>query len=303
MSTSYCLRTWSCTMRLVVADPRVLDPAAADLRAMLDAVEAAASRFRPDSELSLANARAGRPTPVSRMLADLVRAALDAARVTDGLVDPAVGHVVRDLGYDADITALPADGPAVTAMPARSGWQAVRLNRELGLLTVPAGTALDLGATAKAYTADRAARVLSRRYGTAVLVELGGDVAFGGNRHPGWLLDVAEHAGGDGQQVVVTHGGLATSTTTIRRWRRGGAALHHIVDPRTGAPATGPWRTVTVHAASALAANTASTAAIVRGADAPQWLAARGLAARLVATDGTVALVGGWPAPALAKVA
>ncbi len=91
-------------------------------------------------------------------------------------------------------------------------------------------------------------------------------------------------------------GGLATSTTLARAWTVDGHPAHHLIDPRTGAPADGPWRTATVAAASALDANVASTAAVILGADAEDWLAARRLPARLVARDGTVRAVAGWPA-------
>jgi thiamine biosynthesis lipoprotein len=97
--------------------------------------------------------------------------------------------------------------------------------------------------------------------------------------------------------VRIRGGGVATSTTTVRTWRRAGHAVHHIVDPRTGRPATGPWRTVTVAAPSALAANTASTAALVRGERALSWLDEHNLAARLVATDGSVLTTRRWPTP------
>ena len=302
MTASFTTSAWSCTMRLAVEDERALTAAADDLVALLARVEHAVSRFRDDSDLSVANARAGRPTPVSRLTGALVGAALDAARDTGGAVDPTIGLAVRALGYDDDIAAVAVDGPAVITRRPASDWTAVRLDRAVGLLTVPAGTALDLGATAKAYTADLAARTLSRRYATAVLVELGGDVAMAGARHGGWQLDVAERQDGAHQQVIVAGGGMCTSTTALRTWRRGGKQLHHIVDPRTGAPADGPWRTVTVHAPSALAANTASTAAIVLGAGAPAWLTARGLDARLVDRHGDVHTTGGWPEPELAQL-
>lgn len=292
---------WSSTMRLAVADPAVLGPASDDLVAMLDAVDAVASRFRPDSALSIANRRAGRPMPIPRLLVDLVDAALVAAAETGGLVDPTVGRAMRRIGYDRDITEVLAGGPGTPAswLPPHRAWPAwpdVRLDRGMGLLTVPAGTELDLGATAKAYLADRTAATLSARYRTAVLVELGGDVAVAGTRPEGWCVRVAEREGADGQPVLVHRGGLATSTTTLRRWQRGGRTVHHIVDPRTGWPADGPWRTVSVAAPSALAANTASTAAIVLGADAVDWLVARGFAARLVGVDGAVHTTAGWPA-------
>lgn len=293
--SAYETQAWSCTVRLVVDDPRALRPAAEDLTSLLARVDAAASRFRRDSALSIANARAGRPTPVPKLLVDLVAAALDAAAATDGAVDPTLGRAMQRLGYDRDISAV-RTGTVAAAHAFRPGrWQDVRLHREAGLLTVPRGTALDLGATAKAWTADHAARALASRYGTAVLVELGGDLAVAGSRPAGWCVRVAEREGADGQLIALRDGGVTTSTTTVRRWQRNERTVHHIVDPRTGEPAAGPWRTVTVAAPSALEANTASTAAIVLGESAVEWLGTRGRAARLVAQDGTVRTIAVWP--------
>jgi thiamine biosynthesis lipoprotein len=295
MSAAWVGRAWSCTVRLVVEDERVLRPATDDLVALLARVDVAASRFRSDSALSIANQRAGRPTAVPKLLVDLVAAGLDAAAQTAGAVDPTLGLAMRRIGYDRDINDVAAVGEPATGLPCPGGWQAVRLHREAGLLTVPVGVALDLGATAKAWTADHAAHALAARYGTAVLVELGGDLAAAGGRADGWCVQVAEREDSDGQLVLVRHGGLATSTTTVRTWQRGGQAMHHIVDPSTGLSTDGPWRTVSVAAPCALAANVASTAAIVRGVDAVEWLTRRGLAARLVARDGSVQTTPGWP--------
>jgi thiamine biosynthesis lipoprotein len=296
-------RAWSCTVRLAVTEARVLPGAAADLEALLDRVDRLASRFRPDSSLSVANANAGRPVPIPPLLVGLVKAALDAAADTGGAVDPTVGLAMQRIGYDRDIAAIARHGPAITPSPPGRSWSDVRLHRETGLLTVPPGTALDLGATAKAYTADYAARMLHRCYGGGVLVELGGDVATVGEASTGWPVRVAEREGGAGQVVVVMHGGLATSTTTVRRWRRGGQQVHHIVDPRTGGPVDGPWRTASVYAPTALAANTASTAALVLGEAAVGWLTRRRLAARLVGVDGAVHTTPGWPGVVAAAVA
>ena len=143
-----------------------------------------------------------------------------------------------------------------------------------------------------------AAAALAARSG--VLVSLGGDVAVAG-RPPagGWRIRVTDHhrAGDDapGQTVAISAGGLATSGTTARRWRRGGQELHHIIDPATGQSATGPWRTVSVAAGTCVDANTASTAAIILGEGAPTWLEGRRLAARLVGVDGAVIYTAGWP--------
>ena len=286
---------WSCTVRLVVTDPDALTPAAADLRALMARVDLASSRFRPDSELSRANAQAGRPMAVSRTLLDLVGTALDEAAWSDGAVDPTLGLDLVHLGYDRDILLVEDDPIAVEPRAAhRRRWDDVRLDGIAGLLTVPTGCALDLGASAKAQTADRAATELHARYGCDVLVELGGDLAVGGSKDD-WQVLVAERAGDPGQQVTLGAGGLATSTTTIRRWRRGGHEMSHVLDPATGFPVSGPWRTVSVAAPSATRANTCSTGAIVHGAAAIDWLDAAHVAARLVDRAGRVVTTGGWP--------
>ena len=129
-------------------------------------------------------------------------------------------------------------------------------------------------------------------------MNLGGDVAVAGEAPPGgWAIGVGDdHAAAVSDATVsIAAGGLATSSTTVRRWRRGGRPVHHIVDPATGMPAREVWRTVTVSAASCVDANVASTAAVLRGEDAPDWLASLGLPARLVAADGRVVTVAGWP--------
>lgn len=296
-------KAWSCTIRLTMSDPAVVDAAARDLREILAGVAAVASRFRPDSALERANRNAGKPVPVPRALVQLVHIALAAAAQTAGAVDPTVGRSVVALGYDRDIALVRGrDLPPRAPVGRRADWRDVVLDRDAGLLTVPVGTALDLGATAKAATADHAAAALHARYGTAVLVELGGDLAVAGTRDAGWAITVAEREGSPGQDILLAGGGLATSTTTVRTWRQGGHPVHHIVDPRTGRPAGAVWRTATVAAPGALAANVASTAALVMGDGAERWLAARGLAARLIAVGGHVRTVGGWPAP-LAQVA
>jgi FAD:protein FMN transferase len=294
---------WSCTVRLVVTDVRVLERATTDVITLMNQVERAASRFTPESEISRANRLAGRPVPVSRTLADLVAGALAGAELTGGAVDPTVGqHLVR-LGYDRDILLMGGPGaedseaasaPSAAGAPTKT-WRDVRLDRETGLLTVPVGTALDLGSTAKAQTTDWAAAAAHARYGCDVLVEIGGDLAVAGSR-PGWQVTVAEREGEAGQQIGVLRGGLATSTTTVRRWQHAGRPAHHIVDPATGQPANGPWRTASVAADTAFAANVHSTAAIVKGEGAKAWLDRRGVAARLVDRDGLVTRLNGWPA-------
>ena len=290
------------TTALVAVDPPGrLDVAEEVLREQLAGIDRACSRFRDDSELSALNRADGAETPVSPLLMEAVATAMRAAAITDGDVDPTVGRAMGAIGYDRDFSLVTGPRPAVRVRIAPvPGWRTVRLDADRGTVTLPRGVSLDLGATAKALAADRAARAVHEATAAAALVSLGGDIALCGEASPdGWPVRVTDDhraLDGEGETISLRGGGLATSSTTVRRWGAPGeGARHHILDPRRGAPADEVWRTVSVAAASCVDANIASTAAIVRGAGAPEWLAAAGLPARLVAVDGAVTRVGGWP--------
>lgn len=288
---------------LVIADRKQLKTARAKAERVLDAVDRACSRFRPDSDLIRANRSAGWWVKVSPLLVGALEAAMDAAALTNGLVDPTLGASLTAVGYDRDLRLIQgSDLPAVSPLPAIPGaWQAIELDPEGGV-RVPAGVELDLGATGKAFAADLVAKRVAAATGSGVIVSLGGDVAIGqgadGVTHP-WLVAVAERpdevSSGDGEMVILEAGGLATSSTAHRRWKRGGRTVHHLIDPRTGRPVDPVWRTASVAAASCVAANTASTAAIVLGRGAEQWLRQHDLASRLVSAEGQVMRIAGWP--------
>ena len=279
------------TALLCVAEAEALPAAHDELERELSELDEACSRFRDDSELFRLNASAG-GEPV----------AVGAAVASDGLVDPTVGRTLRLAGYDRRFTSVRLrDGSSFRAEFAPvPGWRRIELDLARHTVRLPAGVELDLGASAKALAADRSARAAAEASGTGVLVSLGGDISVAGPiPDGGWPIRVADdHAAGlevPGPTVVVSGGGIATSGTTVRRWFAGDVELHHIVDPRTGRPAITPWRTVTVAADSCVDANVASTAAVVLGEEAPAWLAARGLAARLVRESGDLVYTGGWP--------
>lgn len=310
---------WGTVARIVVTEPARLDAATELVRAELAAVDEACSRFRTDSEVRDVFRARGRPITVSVRLAELVRAALDAAVDSDGDVDPTLGLVMSALGYDRDFAAITADAsavhPNVTVLPT-ADWRGVRLDgREL---TVPTGVLLDLGATAKAWAADRCAAIVAERCETAVLVALGGDIATASPNGAG--IDITTGAGAgstiagswrvrvqDGLQEpagtisLPAGAALATSSTIGRTWSAGSRRLHHILDPRTGQPAPRVWRTATVAAYTCVRANTLSTAALVRGARARRWLDTLGAPARLVASDGRVTTLGTWPPEVAAR--
>lgn len=326
---------WSTRVVLRLTDPRALGAARVAVERELDAIDRACSRFRPDAELARVNASAGRAVRVSPLLAEALALALRAARVTGGDVDPTVGSALVLAGYDRDWQLLapprgplppllptpperagslaghgtaahpadppsPADPPPVLRARAVCGWRNVMLDPRTRTIRVPAGFTLDLGATAKAWAADRAARVAALTGGCGALVSIGGDIATSGPAPArGWAIHVTDDHRSDhhapGQTISIHGGGLATSSTAVRRWSHRGRAAHHIIDPATGAPVRGSWRTVSVAAASCADANIATTAALVRAGAAPTWLARLGVPARLVSHAGRVYAIGAWP--------
>jgi thiamine biosynthesis lipoprotein len=216
-----------------------------------------------------------------------------------------VGEALVALGYDRDFAAVGAAAPRpapvrIAPVPA---WQTVHVDREAGMVQLGRGVKVDLGATAKALAADRAAAAASEAAGCGVLVSLGGDLAIRGPApEGGWQIRVTDDHRAEttapGQWITLADGGLATSSTSVRRWQTTSGEAHHLVDPATGLSATSFWRTVSVTAASCLDANIASTASIIRGARAVPWLESLALPSRLVGVDGRARHVAGWPADA-----
>jgi thiamine biosynthesis lipoprotein len=303
------------TATVMVTRPGRLDAAVAAVKRTVDAFDRACSRFRADSELSALNRAGGAAVAAGPVLLDAVAAAVRAAEVTDGDVDPSLGAALIALGYDRDFDEGLGDrgadghpgavGPeaarARMAFAAVAGWRTIRLDRRAETIATAPGVQLDLGATAKALAGDNAAAAAHRAAGGGVLVSLGGDIATAGEPPPaGWRIRVTDdHRSGPrapGQWIAIGGGGLATSSTTALRWRRGGEEVHHLLDPATGLSVHSRWRTVSVAAACCLDANIASTAGIIRGPAAVGWLDDLGLAARLVDDAGGAVHVGGWPA-------
>ena len=289
-------------VQVAVSDGARVDDAMAVVMAWLAELDVAASRFRSDSEISQLNAASGAPTQVSPLLARVIAVALDVAAITDGIVDPTVGSAMDRIGYDRDFDdVMRADArTAVTDAAPAPGWRSVSLDRDRSVVTLGRGVQLDVGSSAKAFAADETAELAERELGTGVLVNLGGDIAVAG-RSPedGWPVRVTDdHASTSdavGQTIAFSAGGLATSSTTVRAWSIAGAPMHHIVDPRTGLPAPVVWRTVSATGPTCVAANAASTAAIVLGDSAVAWLRRHGFPARLVARNGAAVHLNGWP--------
>ncbi len=300
---------WGSPARVVVTDPAVLPAAIERSHSFLADVQQACSRFDPDSELRQLHPQGSTAgIPVSSLLADLLRASLIAAERTDGAVDPTLGRDLSLWGYDRDLAELsPASGPddlagaearyqlQMRSWPARSPrWREIRL--EGTLLFLPQGTVLDLGASAKAYAADLLVAALHRQLGCGILVSLGGDLATAGPPPGSWEILVQDTDHDAPCYLTLAEGwAVATSSTQKRRWSHRGQNVIHVLDPRWGIPVVPHWRTASVVAPTALEANSLSTAALVKGTEALQWLREQGLPARLVAANGRVHTLGSWP--------
>ena len=282
---------------LAVAADHVAPELAAILHRELDRIDLLASRFRDDSELMALNRSPDDTVVISAELFELIASALWAAEATQGATDPTVAGAVAAAGYDRDIGQVPPDRPGEVSAAPVGGWRALTLDRASSSITRAPGTAVDLGATAKAVTADRCAYAVAAAAGLPTLVSLGGDIAVAGPvPDGGWSVGLADQWWAPAtDRIALRTGGMATSSTTARHWRIGGRDAHHIIDPFTGLPAGGPWRTVTVIAADCLQANAASTAAIVKGVGAPIWLESLDVPARLIGHDGAVATTEAWP--------
>jgi len=301
---SALFRALGTTATVVVDEASLLEDARALLESELVLVDKACSRFRPDSELVRANARAGHTVEIGALLTESIATAIDAAASTDGLVTPTLGSAINGAGYDRtfELVRTRAAWTFRETVPRLDAWRDIQLDVARRTLCVPRGVELDLGATAKALAADRAAVRVSRATGCGVLVSLGGDIAVAGKApRKGWVVRIADDHEAPpvgGPAISVSAGGLATSSTAVRRWPTDRGVAHHVVDPRTALPSKTPWRTVSVCAASCVQANVAALAALLLNADARAWLDSRGLHARLVREDGGITYAGRWPAEA-----
>ena len=312
------LRAIGTTTVVAVTEPAVAERAALFMRDELSAIDATCSRFRPDAEIAAVNDADGTPVKVSALLFQAIQTACEVAEMTGGAVDPTVGAAVESLGYDRDFGLLvdtgldPADDamdelPSVAAtglvrppVPA-PGWWRIELDARHRTVRVPPGTRLDLGSSAKALVADRAATRIADALPTGALVNVGGDISVAGPvPSGGWAVGIAPDSSTPrhevDQVVSVTAGGLASSSTGVRTWHRRGRRVHHIVDPATGDCAEAHWTLVSATGRRCVEANALSTAAIVWGRGAVARLTAMGCCARLVRADGRVVRLNGWPA-------
>ncbi|HEU4599239.1 MAG TPA: FAD:protein FMN transferase [Solirubrobacterales bacterium] len=278
----------------LLAPPDGIDEARSLVEALFGEWDRRFSRFRGDSELAGLNAAAGRPFPVSGPMLDVVEASLTAARLTDGLFDPTLLHRLEELGYDASFERLPPDRAAAPLTPWSSGaWRAIRLDRAGGTIQLPDGVALDLGGIAKGMAVDAALGQLRQAGIAPAAVNAGGDLAVLGTppASDGWAIEIE----GIAEPVALDSGALATSSRLRRRWRVGGEARHHLIDPRTGLPAAGEVVSATVAAGSCRAAEVAAKVALLLApTEASLFIGRHRLTALLLLENGSAWRLGEW---------
>ena len=298
--TARSFRALGTTATVVVTDPLHASEAQHMLRTEVEAIDLACSRFRPDSELAQLHANAGRTIEVSSLLFDALDVAYRVAERTHGAVDPTVGNAMEALGYDRDFEQIESRPLPMGDIGPVPGFRHLQLDRRRRAVRIPHGVRLDLGSSAKALLADRAATRVADILGAGALVSIGGDVAVAGEPPPeGWAIGIAVDSStgaDDVDQVVAIHrGGLASSSTGVRTWHMGSEHVHHIVDPATGCSSNPYWRLVSAVGASCVDANALSTAAVVWGDQAIERLRPFDQAVRLLRHDGEVFTLGGWP--------
>lgn len=284
---------------IVVGDPGL----AVRARRRIEQLEATWSRFRPDSELCWLNDAAGTgPVAVSADLAELVSRALEGAAVTGGRFDPTQLGAVRRAGYVRSLELGPVVAPddEPLALDPRPLSERVRVDAGTGTVELAAGTALDPGGIGKGLAADLVVGELLAAGADGALVNLGGDLRVAGEPPDGetWAVDVEDpRTAGVGWRIVLTDGGVATSSRCRRRWTApDGTERHHLIDPRTARPAVTPALTATVVAAEAWQAEVLAKAALLDGPRDDAGLAAveRTGAAALVLSEALDATSSRW---------
>jgi thiamine biosynthesis lipoprotein len=302
--TARSFRAIGTTATVVVVRSDKAERAEDILRDELEAIDIACSRFRSDSELESLHEQSGRPVVVSALLFEALTVAVTVAERTQGAVDPTVGNAMAALGYDRDFDeiAFRSSLPSGSLGPV-AGFNHIHLNPRTREVRIPRGVRLDLGSSAKALAVDRAAARITGQLDIGVLVSVGGDVAAAGPPPPqGWAIGIAVDSSTPSDQVdqvvAIRCGGLASSSTAVRRWRVGADTFHHIVDPSTGNCSPPYWTLVSATGASCVDANTVTTAAVVWGAQAIERLRSFDQAVRLMRKDGEIFTLGGWPGDA-----
>lgn len=287
---------WGLTGSITTETAEQSDYARERLWHWISEIDQACNRFKDGTEIQRINAAGGKRVHVSPTFELALDAALRSSQMTEGLCDPTVLDSLLKLGYNRDYSTIKGTNFTVSApLHPSPGINAINYSRDDASVTLHNCT-IDLGASAKALTADLIANDVMEFGGVAV--EIGGDVALRGlsPRSP-WTIGISDSLDvyGSEPRIAMGNGGVATSSLGTRTWNVNNKTVNHIIDPRTGNFASGPYATASVSAIDCVTANAFATAALLWGEDAGFHIAQAGWSARLVRSNGEVEYFGGWP--------
>jgi thiamine biosynthesis lipoprotein len=254
-------------------------------------VEQACSRFSSDSELMQACRWIKTPVPVSPLLFEPLKFALEIAKWTDGVFDPTVGKVMEEHGFDRHYLT----GQRVESPPADSvTYKDIVLNEQDRTLYLRKPMVIDLGAVAKGFAIDLAANELKQFEG--FVVNAGGDLYAGGvdeQRNP-WKIGIQHPEQED--QIVYTidmsNEAICTSGSYARKSTKK-VGMHHIIHPLTK-QSPNEWISCSVIAPFAMMADAVSTASFLQGVDdGAIFIEQADLKAILITSDLRIVRVGG----------
>jgi FAD:protein FMN transferase len=235
---------------------------------LVQQLERAWSRFDPASEVSAVNEAAGRLTIVSEVTYELMSLAQQARLATRGVFNPLMLDQLAALGYDRTWDALGDDTRSLPE-PASAVQTRIELFPEISGVCLPSATRFDPGGIGKGLAGDMVAAALLEAGAESVQIELGGDVRVAG---PAWAggswrvaLDDSDHGAANPATITLPEGGVATSSTIRRRWRRAGVDVHHLLDPQTGLSASTDLDAVTVAAPTLWWAEVMAKIALIGG--------------------------------------
>lgn len=239
------------------------------------------TRFDPTSPLCQLNADRRSEVQVEPLLLDFIDRALEASRMTDGLIDPTLLPELEAAGYRETWSrvggrVIDGEGLDRTESNPDKRWREIHVDHQAGTVTRPPGVRFDAGGIGKGMAADMAAVILEEA--SVWSVDCLGDIRVGGGR----LVEIAspERDAGQLAEFQIEDGALATSGTTRRSWKRSdGSRAHHLIDPRTGQPSQGDLVQVSALAPTAVEAEARAKAALLTGLDQAQgWLPHGGIA-------------------------
>lgn len=255
------------------------------------------SRFIPTSDISRINRSGGGTITVHNDTIVLIESMQHAANLTAGSYDPTMLCEIVGAGYGRSIedprqVSVTIDRPSLDCAVTDIG-----VNRVDASCYVPNGLGLDPGGIGKGLASDLVVSELLARGAAGALVSVGGDMAFAGVSAFGddWNVSIADPFDDDREVslIGVSSGGVATSSTLSRRWRKAGQEQHHMIDPRSRRPSSTDLAAVTVVAAAGWQAEALATAAILAtSAGVVDYLDSHRVSGIAVALDGHVMYVG-----------